>query len=362
MPPLLDISSLGKRFTKGGPRVVDGISFHVSAGEIFALLGPSGCGKTTTLRLVAGFERPDSGAIALAGRRLDGGARRVPPEARGIGFVFQDYALFPHLSVADNVAFGLGRRRRSERADQAHEALARVGLDGLESRLPHTLSGGQQQRVALARALAPRPALILLDEPFSNLDAALRQSTRDDVRRILKDAGMSAVLVTHDQEEALTVADRIGVMRDGKIEQIGSPEAVYHRPKNRYVAQFLGRTNLVAGVAEGDRARTPLGPLALAEPARGSVLLSLRPEHLEIGAEPQGGGGEPGTVEAREFRGCEIGYRVRVGDQAIHVRSDHRAPFGPGDRVFVRATEPAVVLEERAAGDPGAGAEHDHFA
>jgi iron(III) transport system ATP-binding protein len=345
MPALLAIDRLVKAFSAAGPRVVDGVSFDVGEGEIFALLGPSGCGKTTTLRLVAGFEQPDDGEISLGEVSLFGRGRPVPPEQRGIGFVFQDYALFPHLNVAENVMFGLAHVPRIARAQAAREALERVGLAGLGGRPTHTLSGGQQQRVALARALAPRPALLLLDEPFSNLDAGLRLSTRDEVRQILKNAGMSAVLVTHDQEEALSFADRLAVMRDGRIEQVGAPELLYHQPKNQFVAQFLGRTNLIRAEAGGGEARSPLGALTLTAPAEGPVLLSLRPEHLSVCSDAETGGAL-GVIEAREFRGAEIGYRVRVGETLVLVRGDHRTPFHPGDRVCVRAREKAVVLDD----------------
>jgi iron(III) transport system ATP-binding protein len=343
MPPLLHVQGLVKSFVPTGPRVVDGVSFDVREGEIFALLGPSGCGKTTTLRLTAGFERPDAGAIHLRGEPLDGTARRVPPERRGIGFVFQDYALFPHLDVAQNVMFGLADLGRGERERRAREALGRVGLAGLEGRPTHALSGGQQQRVALARALAPRPSLLLLDEPFSNLDAALRHTTRDDVRRLLKDAGMSAVLVTHDQEEALAFADRLAVMQGGRIEQIGAPETIYRRPNSPFVATFLGRTNLIRGEARGPEASSPLGVLPLSAPAEGSVLLSLRPEHVALSGD--GDDGAPGVIEAREFRGADVAYQVRVGDTLVLARTDHKAPYQCGDTVRVRAKEPAVVLE-----------------
>jgi iron(III) transport system ATP-binding protein len=345
MPAHLTIDHLVKSFSAAGPRVVDGVSFDVNEGEIFALLGPSGCGKTTTLRLIAGFEEPDAGEITLRDVSLCGRGRPMPPEKRGIGFVFQDYALFPHLNVAENVLFGLTHLPRVERTRAAREALERVGLTGLGSRPTHTLSGGQQQRVALARALAPRPALLLLDEPFSNLDAGLRTSTRDEVRQILKDAGMSAVLVTHDQEEALSFADRLAVMRDGRIEQVGAPERIYHQPKNQFVAQFLGRTNLIRGEAGGGEARSPLGPLALSDPAEGPVLLSLRPEHLEVCGDAEASG-VPGVIEAREFRGSDVGYRVRIGEMVVLVKSDHHAPFHPGDRVCVHAREKAVVLAD----------------
>ncbi len=239
MPALLTVSCLSKRFALNALPVVNGLSFEVEEGETFALLGPSGCGKTTALRCIAGFERADSGTVTLAGRTLVADGVAVPPEQRGIGFVFQDYALFPHLSVRDNVLFGLRTMGKKQSAERADDVIRLVGLAGFEHRKPHALSGGQQQRVALARAIAPRPRLLLLDEPFSNLDALLRQEMRERVREMLKQEGMTALLVTHDQEEALSFADRVAVMQNGRIDQIGTPEAIYATPRTLFVAQFL---------------------------------------------------------------------------------------------------------------------------
>ncbi len=222
----------------------------MAEGEILALLGPSGCGKTTTLRLIAGLESPDAGTITLRGQVVAGPGRAVPPEERGIGIVFQDYALFPHLTVADNVGFGAGAGGATGAASST--VLDLVGLGGFGPRYPHELSGGQQQRVALARALAPAPALMLLDEPFSNLDADLRAQMRDEVERILRTSGTTAVFVTHDQEEAFTLADRVGVLQAGRIEQLAPPQELYHRPATRFVAAFVGAADFLPGT--GDRA------------------------------------------------------------------------------------------------------------
>jgi iron(III) transport system ATP-binding protein len=346
MQPLLDVTGLEKRFGPALPPAVDGVSFAVGAGEVFALLGPSGCGKTTTLRLVAGFERPDAGTVRLEGRDITG----LPPEQRRIGFVFQDYALFPHLSAFDNVSFGLRRTARRLRRARALELLELVGLAGLERRMPDQLSGGQQQRVALARALGAEPELILLDEPFSNLDATLRQATRAEVRALLKAAGTSAVLVTHDQEEALTFCDRLALMRAGRIEQVGTPEEVYHRPRTPFAAQFLGRTNLLAGTARGCCAETLLGRIPLANETRGRVLLSLRPEHLSL--EPESGETcREGVVLDREFRGHDLAYRIGIDGTELHVLTDYAREFAPGSRVRVVAREAAVVVEPDA-GEP----------
>ena len=242
----LRLTGLQKSF--GSTRAVDGVDLEVEAGSICALLGPSGCGKTTTLRLIAGLEQPDGGEIAIGERVLCGNGTFVPPEKRRIGMVFQDYALFPHLDVAGNVGYGLGRRPDRERVA---EVLELVGLSHEADRPVHELSGGQQQRVALARALAPTPELILLDEPFSNLDAGLRDRLRQEVRDILSRARVTALFVTHDQAEALSIAETVAVMRDGKVAQLGTPEEIYSRPGSRWVAGFLGEVEVLGGDGDG---------------------------------------------------------------------------------------------------------------
>jgi len=256
---LLLLDRVSKRFRAADPPAVDGLSLRVTEGEILALLGPSGCGKTTTLRLIAGLESPDAGTITLRGQIVAGPGRAVPPEERGVGIVFQDYALFPHLTVADNVAFGLPRAARRSRVEAVLEL---VGLGGFGPRYPHELSGGQQQRVALARALAPAPALLLLDEPFSNLDADLRAQMRDEVERILRTSGTTAVFVTHDQEEAFTLADRVGVLLAGRIEQLAPPQELYHRPATRFVAAFVGAADFLPGVVTAQGIVTEVGTFA----------------------------------------------------------------------------------------------------
>ena len=346
--PILSVRDLTKRFNPSAAPVVHEVSFAVEDGEIFGILGPSGCGKTTTLRCVAGFERVSAGAISLRGQMLSGPGVHVSPEARTIGIVFQNYALFPHLTVLDNVAFGLSEDvDADEQEERAREALEMVGLSGFEDRQPQHLSGGQQQRVALARTLAPEPDLILLDEPFSNLDALLRQETRQEVRELLKSKGMSAVLVTHNQEEALSFADRLAVMRGGQIDQVGPPEDVYYQPRTLFVAQFLGRTNLLLSQATGTEAHTPLGIVGLNRDAEGTVLVSMRPEHLALGA-PETSDGAVGTVVGRAFRGHDITYRVCCEGNEYLVHTDNRHLYDPGDTVAVRPLEPAVVLESRS--------------
>ncbi len=348
--PLLSVQHLTKRFGPDAPPVVHDVSFDVGGGpsaEIFAVLGPSGCGKTTTLRCIAGFEHATEGTVVVQGRTMAGPDVHVPPEQRGVGIVFQDYALFPHLTVLENVAFGLREGTSAEQTARAREALEMVGLDSFEERRPQHLSGGQQQRVALARTLAPEPDLILLDEPFSNLDALLREETRQEVRQLLKDKGISAVLVTHDQEEALSFADRLAVMRSGQLDQVGTPEDVYYRPRTLFVAQFLGRTNLLLSQASGREADTPLGRVRLDREADGTVLVSLRPEHLTIAA-PETVDGPMGTIVDRAFKGHDITYLVSCENNEYLVHTDNRELYEAGDTVALQPLEPAVVLERKS--------------
>jgi iron(III) transport system ATP-binding protein len=323
----------------GPVTAVDGMSLDVVPGEILALLGPSGCGKTTFLRLVAGFERPDAGQVRLAGEVVAGPGRFTPPERRRIGMVFQDYALFPHLSVADNVGFGLGRRRRYPRP-AVERLLALVGLTGLGDRLPHELSGGQQQRVALARALAPAPAVVLLDEPFSNLDATLRAEVRAEVRGILREAGATAVFVTHDQEEALSLADRVAVMRHGRLCQVDRPDRLYTHPADPFVATFVGDADLVPGYWDGRRIQTILGPLpaAMATPA-GEVDAVLRPEALRLSPDD----GAAAVVRATTYFGHDQIVEVELPDRSVvRCRTGPERRFAPGDRVAVAVTGEVV--------------------
>ncbi len=311
-PILLEVANLSKSYvgTINPYPAVANFSLKVYQGEILALLGPSGCGKTTLLRLIAGFEIPQQGKIVIQGREVVGESIWTPPEKRHIGFVFQDYALFPHLDVLHNVAFGLKGIPRKKRLERAKEIINLVGLTIFSKRYPHQLSGGQQQRVALARAIARNPQLILLDEPFSNLDAALRSSTRQEVRRILKESGITAILVTHDQEEAMTFADRLAVMRLGKLEQIAPPEEVYLHPHTAFVASFLGTTNLLHGVAHKNFAETPIGKLRLKDDTSGNVLLSLRPEDLAFDNLQ----GIPVKITNREFKGHDLTYTCETAE------------------------------------------------
>jgi iron(III) transport system ATP-binding protein len=337
--PLLSVSGLHKRYRPGDPLAVEDVGFSLGNGDILALLGPSGCGKTTTLRMIAGFETPDGGDIYLHGRRVT----QLPPQQRRIGIVFQDYALFPHMSLGDNVAFAMRHVAKAKRAAKAREWLDLVGLADLASRMPDELSGGQQQRVALARTLAAEPELVLLDEPFSNLDAALRESTRKEVRRLFKAAGTSVILVTHDQAEALSFADQVGVMHAGQLLQVDRPEHIYQTPATAFVAEFLGHTNLLDGMADGEIAQTPLGPVAINHRQQGPVRLSLRPEHLALSAAADDHGA---TIVEREFRGHDCYYLLEHQGQRFCAITPSHTLWKVGEQVCLEPQRTATVLRD----------------
>jgi iron(III) transport system ATP-binding protein len=302
----------------------------VAEGEFLALLGPSGCGKTTLLRLVSGLEEPDGGTIDVAGRRVAGRGTWVAPERRRVGLVFQDYSLFPHLTAADNVAFGLSREAREKRV---RDTLALVGLDGLGGRYPHELSGGQQQRVAVARALAPEPSIVLLDEPWSNVDPLLRSSLRAEIADILRRAHVTTVLVTHEQEEAFTLADRIALMRAGEIVQVGTPEEIYFQPADRWAASFVGVANFVPGRVASGRVETSLGTFPAETNGHATVDVLLRPELLELTPDAHGAA----EVVERVFLGHDVFYRVRLADGTIVASQRPSTEFVPlGARVSLR--------------------------
>jgi iron(III) transport system ATP-binding protein len=323
-----------RRFSDAAPPAVAGFSLDVRAGEIVSLLGPSGSGKTTVLRLVAGFEHPDDGEVWIAGRQVSGGTAWIPPEARGIGMVFQDYALFPHLTVAENVAFGLHCVLTSERAPRTADTLSLVGMQAHGQRYPYELSGGQQQRVALARALAPRPFAVLLDEPFSNLDAHLRGQLRDEVRQILKQTGTSAIFVTHDQQEALMLGDRVGVMREGRLEQLDEPERIFHAPRTRFVAGFFGRADFIPATVATSGLATEVGVIAQRVPLRegSTVEVMVRPDDVDIAAADDG----PGVVHRLLFQGGSVLYCVRLpSGRTVHSLQPHTRRIEAGRRVRV---------------------------
>jgi iron(III) transport system ATP-binding protein len=347
-----------------GPRaVLDGVSLEVEAGSLTAILGASGSGKTTLLRLIAGFERTDSGTIGLGERLVDGPKVFVPPERRRIGYVPQEGALFPHLTVAGNVGFGLraGKIGRGGAALEARveELLELVGLAGFEKRLPHHLSGGERQRVALARALAAYPALVLLDEPFSSLDVELRTSMRREVVEVLRKSGATVILVTHDQDEALSIADRVAVLQRGAIVQCDEPAVLYMRPVNGEVARFVGHGNVLLGRLEKGVVRSVLGEIAvelgIAAPEPCAVGLLVRPEQIDIDG-PSGGAGVPGgVVVSREFHGHDVLVGIRLDEPAWGPDPAGR----PGFEVLVRlpgpeAPEPGRRVSLRVRGTAAA--------
>ncbi|SDH77314.1 iron(III) transport system ATP-binding protein [Sinosporangium album] len=332
----LKVDGVSKEF--GGTRVLAGASLSVADGELAAVLGPSGCGKTTLLRIVAGFESADAGTVAIGGVDVTG----LPPERRRIGIVPQEAALFPHLTVARNVAFGLPRGGR--RDERVAECLNLVGLSGYGERMPHELSGGQQQRVALARALAPRPGVVLLDEPFNALDRSLRVSVREDVRDALKKADATAVLVTHDQEEAMSMADTVAVMREGLIVQKGDPASVYAAPHDLGVATFVGEAVVLDASAERGVASCALGSLPLRSGGGGGRgRVAVRPEQFVV-TPPEAG--VAGLVERVEFFGHDAALTVAL-DNGVVIRARTRGdvPHRPGDRVGVGVEGPVLFFE-----------------
>ncbi len=345
----VDCAGVTKSF--GPVRAVRGADLSIEKGSLTAVLGPSGCGKTTLLRIVAGFERLDAGSVAVFGSVVAGPGAHLPPERRQVSIVPQGQALFPHLTVAGNVGYGVRRGPERDRAVAAMLELS--GLARLGDRMPHELSGGQQQRVALARALAPSPALVLLDEPFGSLDAALRAGLRADVAAVLRASGTTALLVTHDQEEALSMAESVAVMRDGVIVQHAPPHEVYRRPADLWVAGFVGSANVLPGRMAGpDRVDCALGRCAVAEGGPGPLVdVVVRPEQVQLVAAGGSPGGAEGVVEDRQYFGHDALVRVGLeGGATVLARLSGAAPLPPGARVSVACPEPVLVFAPANAG------------
>ncbi len=357
--PGVSIRGLHKRY--GDVAAVDGLDLDVKPGELVALLGPSGCGKTTTLRVVAGFLSPDRGEVWVGDRCLSSPATVIPPERRRMGMIFQSYALWPHMTVAQNVGYGLrfskeGRRGvpRTEREGKVTEMLRVVQLAGYEQRYPGELSGGQQQRVAVARALVVEPEILLLDEPLSNLDASLREEMRFEIRRLHETFGITTLYVTHDQSEAMVISDRVAVLDQGRVAQIGTAEELFERPRTRFVAEFIGKTNLIEGTAE--RSDTFVrGPLRLrvfdANLTPGPVVLSIRPHQIALGPAslvPPSSTGENvlrATVLRASYLGDAVDYQVQLdgGDLVLRVAGPITRRFRPGDAVVLTVLQCSAV-------------------
>ncbi|MEP0873434.1 ABC transporter ATP-binding protein [Trichocoleus desertorum AS-A10] len=344
-PVILQLDRVTKQFPTSSTAAVENVSLTLAQGDLLALLGPSGCGKTTLLRMIAGFEPLQSGAIALAGRTVASPGTWIPPEQRSVGMVFQDFALFPHLTVEQNVAFGLQKVADSAQIKaRTADAIAQVRLQGLENRYPYELSGGQQQRVALARALAPRPALILLDEPLSNLDVQVRLRLREEIREVLKSAGISGVFVTHDQEEALAISDQVAVMQQGRLEQLGTPEEVYHHPASRFVAEFVTQANFIAAQRQGQLWQTEVGQFKLPhdewiESEIGDLM--VRQEDLVLEADNEAAV----VIRDRHFLGREYCYCLSTpSGKELHARTTTAINLPIGTHVQLSVPDQALRI------------------
>jgi len=334
--PLISVDGVSVSF--GETVALDGFSLDVPQGSLLALVGPSGCGKTTALRVIAGFEHPQSGTVRIRDKIVVGNGKNIPPEKRNVGMVFQDYALFPHVSVAENVGYGV---RGADRVQRVHDVLRLVGLEDHGLRFPHELSGGEQQRVALARALAPAPDVVLLDEPFSNLDAPQRERMRRELRRILKGAGATAVFVTHDQAEALAIADVLAVMSDGRIVQSGIPDDVYTEPVSPWVARFLGDAILLGGTVENGVVATVLGPINSGLPSGSPAQVMIRPEWLSPRVSAEGAG----RVTDREFYGHDQLVEIELpGGEKVEALVPTANRIQVGDMVDIDIVD-AIVYE-----------------
>ncbi len=341
----LMVQNLIKRYSQAGYPAVCDISFDLEDSEVLALVGPSGCGKTTTLQLIAGLERPDSGLIQLNGQTVASDTCFVPTERRGVGMVFQDHALFPHLNVFDNIAFGLRTKKQVNINQVVGEMLDLVGLTPLAKRFPHALSGGERQRVALARALAPRPVLVLMDEPFSSLDTDLRQEMREHVRSLLKAIQATAVFVTHDQEEALYMGDRLAVFNHGQIEQLGTPEQIFAASKTRFVAEFMGNSSFLSGEVTPHGIATEMGLVEqpVAFPSSALVDIAVRADDIDFHPNPHGNS----VIVDRLFRGVMNVYRLKLDSGLVlHAFKEHTMVLPVGERVeaVINAGHPLNVF------------------
>ncbi len=336
--PRLQAAALTRRL--GGRAVVDDLSLSINAGQVTCLLGPSGCGKTTTLRMIAGVERPDAGRIVIDGQDVT----NAPPEARGVGLMFQDFALFPYLTVARNVAFGLSGDK-TNRVSRAEELLEKVGLSGFGAKHPHELSGGEQQRVALARALAPRPRVMLMDEPFSGLDNRLRDGIRDATLAILKDEGTAVLLVTHEPDEAMRMADDIALMRGGRIVQQGAPYNVYNAPVDKAAAAFFSDINVIRGKVQGALTATPFGDFLTPGHADGTrVEIIIRPQHLKIDFDRAGRGPNPTPVDGTPARGTVTRARYMGRESLVDFAMDFEGAVLTASVPGVFLPKPGTVL------------------
>jgi iron(III) transport system ATP-binding protein len=351
--PALALEGVGKRY--GTAVAVEALDLTAAPGELVTLIGPSGCGKSTTLRLVAGLERPDAGTVRIAGEVVADDRRFKPPEQRRVGLVFQDHALFPHLRVADNVAFGIAHLPRAQRRDRVGEVLALVRLGHLADRYPHELSGGEQQRVALARALAPRPAVVLLDEPFSSLDESLRAQVRADTVAALRETGTTGVLVTHDQTEALSVGDRVVVMRGGRIEQADTPERVFEQPATRFVASFMGDADFLPAHVRGALLTCEIGVVSTVPgwaQCDLDVDVVLRPHEVALAVAP----GSEAQVTGVEYHGAFVLHTVRLGSgRTLRSWQPHAVRHPVGTHVSVGVVPgltPTLLIGDRAVTSP----------
>ena len=339
---LIVLSRVSLTYPNAAAPALYDLSLDVAEGATLSVLGPSGCGKTTVLRAIAGFEHPQAGEIRIAGRLVCNGKHCIPPEERGVGMVFQDYALFPHLTVAQNVAFGLRRLEPQAAARMVATTLDLVGLTDLKDRYPHELSGGQQQRVAIARALAPKPVVLLLDEPFSNLDPDMRGQMREEVQEILRRTGITAVLVTHDHDEAFAMADRVAVLNQGRLEQVDNPESIYHTPSTPFVANFVGQADFLLGRVDNGKIHTEVGVFenVAGHPAGTAVEIMIRPDDVHITP------ASPGTaqISGRQFRGSENLYTVLLpSGQHLHSSEASTTVYPIGTSVELKIVATHIV-------------------